>query len=44
MTGVLPRDENRNVAVGFESSTTPGLVLPGKINEATGRILVELPA
>lgn len=42
MSGILPRDENRVAAVGFESSTTPGLVLPGKINEATGRILVEI--
>ena len=39
MSGILPRDENRVPAVGFESSTTPGLVISGKIDEATGRIL-----
>jgi len=37
---ILPRDQNHIPAAGFESSTTPGLVLPGRINEITGRILV----
>jgi len=42
MSGILPRDENHVTAVGFESSTTPGLILPGKINPATGRILTSM--
>lgn len=40
MSGILPRDENHVTAAGFESSTTAGLVISGKINELTGRILV----
>lgn len=39
MAGILPRDQNHVTAVGFESSSTPGLILAGKINEITGRIL-----
>lgn len=42
MSGILPRDENHVTAIGFESSTTPGLILPGKINELTGRILTSM--
>ena len=42
MSGILPRDENHVTAVGFESSTTPGLILAGKINEVTGRILTSM--
>ncbi len=38
---ILPRDQNRVTAAGFESSSTPGLVLPGQIDENTGKILVE---
>ncbi len=38
---ILPRDQNRVTAAGFESSITPGLVLPGRIDENTGKILVE---
>lgn len=42
MTGILPRDENHVTATGFESSTTSGLILPGKIDEVTGRILTDM--
>lgn len=38
---ILPRDQNHVPAVGFESATTPGLVLPGRIHQDTGKILVE---
>lgn len=38
---ILPRDQNHITAAGFESDSTPGLVLPGKIDEITGRILVD---
>lgn len=40
-TNILPRDQNHITAVGFESSTTPGLVISGKIDETTGRILTD---
>lgn len=40
-TNILPKDQNYIRAVGFESDTTPGLVLAGQIDEATGRILVD---
>lgn len=40
MSGILPRDENRVPAGGFESSSTPGLVLPGQVNDA-GQVLVQ---
>lgn len=42
MSGILPRDDNHVPAAGFESSTTAGLVLPGQINEITGRILTSM--
>lgn len=35
------RDQNFVPSQLFESSTTPGLTLPGKIDEITGRILVD---
>lgn len=38
---ILPRDQNHVTAAGFESSSTPGKVLPGQIDENTGRILVD---
>lgn len=38
---ILPRDQNHVATAGFESSSTPGLVLPGQIDEITGRILVD---
>lgn len=38
---ILPRDQNHITAAGFESSSTEGLVLPGQIDEDTGRILVD---
>lgn len=37
---ILPRDQNHVTAAGFESDLTPGLVLPGRIDEDTGQILV----
>lgn len=40
-TSILPRDQNFITAAGFESSTTAGLVISGKIDEITGRILVD---
>lgn len=39
---ILPRDQNHVATAGFESSSTPGLVLPGQIDEITGRVLVDL--
>lgn len=42
MSGILPRDDNHVPAAGFESTSTPGLVLPGQINEVTGRILTSM--
>lgn len=36
-----PRDENFVPTALFESSTTPGLTLSGKIDQTTGRILVD---
>jgi hypothetical protein len=36
-----PRDQNHVPAVLFESSTSPGTVLTGKIDQITGRILVD---
>lgn len=40
-TNILPRDQNHITSAGFESSTTPGLVLSGQIDQVTGRILVD---
>lgn len=40
-TNILPSDQNYIRAAGFESSTTPGLVMAGQIDEITGRILVD---
>ncbi len=36
-----PRDANRIPTALFEISTEPGFVMPGQINEFTGRILVD---
>lgn len=36
-----PRDQNHVPTALFESSSTPGLTLSGKINQSTGRILVD---
>lgn len=36
-----PRDANRVPTVLFESSTTPGLTISGKIDQTTGRILTD---
>lgn len=36
-----PRDENFVPTALFESSTTAGLTLPGKIDQTTGRILID---
>lgn len=41
-TNILPHDQNFVRAAGFESSTQSGIVLAGKIIEATGRIKVDL--
>lgn len=41
-TNILPKDQNFVRAAGFESSTQPGVILAGKIIEATGRIKVDL--
>jgi hypothetical protein len=38
---ILPADQNRYRAAGFESSSTAGLVMAGQIDEITGRILVD---
>jgi hypothetical protein len=38
---ILPADQNRYRAAGFESSSTTGLVMAGQIDEITGRILVD---
>jgi hypothetical protein len=38
---ILPKDQNYIRAAGFESSSTPGLVMAGQIDEVTGRILVD---
>lgn len=40
-TNILPNDQNFVRAAGFESSSTPGLVMAGQIDELTGRILVD---
>ncbi len=40
-TNILPNDQNFVRAAGFESSTSPGIVLAGKIIEASGRIKVD---
>lgn len=40
-TNILPSDQNFVRAAGFESSSTPGLVMAGQIDEVTGRILVD---
>lgn len=40
-TNILPNDQNSIRAAGFESSSTPGLVMAGQIDEITGRILVD---
>lgn len=40
-TNILPADQNFVRAAGFESSSTPGLVIAGQIDEITGRILVD---
>ncbi len=37
---ILPRDQNRITAAGFVSSSDATLVLPGQIDQATGKILV----
>ncbi len=37
---ILPRDQNRVTAAGFVSSSDATLVLPGQIDQATGKILV----
>lgn len=42
-TNILPKDQNYIRAAGFESSSTPGLVMAGQIDEITGRVLVDLP-
>lgn len=36
-----PRDQNHVPTALFESSSTPGLTLPGRIDEITGRVLVD---
>lgn len=36
-----PRDQNFVPTALFESSSTPGLTLSGKINQSTGRVLVD---
>lgn len=36
-----PRDQNHVPTALFESSSTPGLTLPGQINQSTGRVLVD---
>jgi hypothetical protein len=41
---ILPKDQNYMRAAGFESSSTAGLVMAGKIDEVTGRILVDSAA
>lgn len=38
---ILPKDQNFVRAAGFESDSTPGLVMAGQIDEVTGRILVD---
>lgn len=40
-TNILPNDQNFIRAAGFESSSTPGLVMAGQIDEITGRVLVD---
>lgn len=40
-TNILPNDQNFVRAAGFESSTSPGIVVAGKIIEATGRVKVD---
>ncbi len=37
---ILPRDQNRITAAGFVASDDATLVLPGQIDQATGKILV----
>lgn len=37
---ILPRDQNRVTAAGFVSSSDAAQVLPGQIDQATGRVLV----
>lgn len=37
---ILPRDQNRVAAAGFVSSSDATIVLPGQIDQATGKILV----
>lgn len=36
-----PRDQNHVPSALFESSSTPGLTIPGQINQSTGRVLVD---
>lgn len=40
MTGILLKDEQSAQALGAESTTVPGKIVPGMIDEATGRWLV----
>ena len=40
--GVAIKDSNSVASATFESSTTSGLVLPGQIDQITGRILVDV--
>lgn len=39
-----PRDQNHIPTALFESSTTPGLTISGKIDQTTGRILIDSAA